>query len=114
MSHILRWTKTQAPYRAAPAAPAVTPEDLRRRIAELTSRHAALGERLTAKENPRWLACVQAVTDALNLAERDIEETDLALTGSDPARAALRWEQAQRQLERALAALTEWEEPCSS
>ena len=108
MKGLLQWTDRQAPYRVN-VQQVVTLDDLRRRIDELQRRHGTLGARLTGQSDPRWLACMSAVADALNLAERDMTEADLALTGNDPERALRRHARAGGHLQRAHDALTEWE-----
>jgi hypothetical protein len=106
---LLKWTDKQAPYqvkRANKPARTITLDDLRRQIDEATRRYDALARRVTGAD-PALVQCEQAVRDALNLFDRNVQEAESALTGGDPDRAARRLEQAFANLQQAHAAVNE-------
>lgn len=89
--------------------PRITLDDLRRQLDEATRQYEATARRVQG-DDPTLARCEQVVRDALNLFRRDLQEVECALTGRDPDRAARRLEQARGQLERASAAIAEYEE----
>ena len=108
MKGLLRWTDRQAPYRVN-VQQVVTLDDLRAQIDEATRKYEATARRVNGGDTA-LARCEQAVRDELNLMYRDLQEVECALTGRDPARAARRLEQAHGHLDRASAAVGEYEE----
>lgn len=111
MKGLLRWDDKQAPYRTGrkSSARTITLDDLRRQIDEATRKYEAMTRRIKG-DDPALAQCEQVVRDALNLFYRDLQEAECALVGADPDRAAGRLKQAFGHLDRASAAVGEYEE----